>query len=189
MKKLLLHACCAPCACYPLTLLKDYNVTLFYYNPNITIEEEYVKRLEELRKYLSVVNVPLLEGKYNTSDWFSVVENYKHLGEKSFRCQVCFMMRLGETFKVAKENNFDAVSTVLSISPHKDEKVINMVGETLSDKFKIDFLPYNFKQDGGFLKSVEISKKYNFYRQNYCGCIYSKNEAEERRRQKRERKA
>lgn len=184
MKRLLLHACCAPCAVYPIELLGDYSLTVFYYNPNITDEEEYSLRLNELRKYLSQKGIELTEGKYDPGVFLDLTYQNRNDGERSERCSKCISMRLEESFRYAKEMNMDAVSTVLSISPHKSFDMIKAEGERLSLNYGIEFLPFDFKKNGGFAESVKMSKENNFYRQNYCGCCYSKAESFERRNKK-----
>ncbi len=184
MKSLLLHACCAPCAVYPLSVLKDFFLTVFYYNPNITDADEYSLRLMELQKYLSREKINFAEGKYDPKVFLDVTYENRNDGERSERCRKCISMRLEESFRYAKEMNMDAVSTVLSISPHKSYEMIVEEGERLSSVFAIEFMPFDFKKNGGFAESVKLSKENNFYRQNYCGCCYSKAESIERRNKK-----
>ena len=182
MKRLLLHACCAPCAVYPVSVLNNYSITVFYYNPNITDESEYSLRLNELQKFLSREGVGFAEGKYDPAAFLDLIYENRNDGERSERCRKCISMRLEESFRYAKEKSMDAVSTVLSISPHKSYEMIKAEGEKLSADYGIEFLPFDFKKNNGFAESVKMSKENNFYRQNYCGCCYSKAESIERRK-------
>ncbi|HPW50727.1 MAG TPA: epoxyqueuosine reductase QueH [Spirochaetota bacterium] len=184
MKSLLLHACCAPCAVYPVSLLSDFSLTVFYYNPNITDADEYSLRLNELQKYLSREKIDFAEGKYDPEVFLDVTYKNRNDGERSERCRKCISMRLEESFLYAEKMKFDAVSTALSISPHKSYEMIKTEGERLSSVFGIEFLPFDFKKNGGFAESVKLSKENKFYRQNYCGCCYSKAESVERRNKK-----
>ena len=184
MKSLLLHACCAPCAVYPVSLLSDFSLTVFYYNPNITDADEYSLRLNELQKYLSRKKIDFAEGKYDPEVFLDVIYENRNDGERSERCRKCISMRLEESFLYAKKMKIDAVTTVLSISPHKSYEMIKTEGERLSSVFGIEFLSFDFKKNGGFAESVKMSKENKFYRQNYCGCCYSKAESIERRSKK-----
>lgn len=174
MKRLLLHCCCAPCAAYVIQeLQKSYEVTLFYFNPNIFPKVEYDIRCKELKKYAQRMNLELILAGYNHDNWLSVVQGLEKEPEKGKRCEVCFKYRLEETMKKAQELNFDLVCSTLSISPHKDFNVINQVGKKLSKEFKVKFLESNWKENGGFQRSCQISEQENFYRQTYCGCEFS----------------
>lgn len=174
-KNLLLHSCCAPCFGYVYELLHDtYKITSFFYNPNIAPKSEYEKRYTELEKYCAILNCTLFDSDYNSKDWTKAVKDYRFSGEKSERCWICYEFRLRKTFETAGKNKFDIVATTLSISPHKDAEKINAIGEKLEKEFSIEFYKADFKKNDGFKKSLEISDKYGFYRQNYCGCIYSK---------------
>ncbi|MBP9021949.1 MAG: epoxyqueuosine reductase QueH [Spirochaetes bacterium] len=184
MKSLLLHACCAPCAVYPVSLLSDFSLTVFYYNPNITDADEYSLRLNELQKYLSRKKIDFAEGKYDPEVFLDLTYENRNDGERSERCRKCISMRLEESFLYAKKMKIDAVTTVLSISPHKSYEMIKTEGERLSSVFGIEFLSFDFKKNGGFAESVKMSKENKFYRQNYCGCCYSKAESIERRSKK-----
>jgi epoxyqueuosine reductase len=168
--------------CYVYELLKDeYDITLYFYNPNIAPEKEYNKRLNELINYSKMLDIPLIIGTYDIKDWTDKIKEYKSLGERSRRCNECFDYRLDEVFKKGIELGADIIGTVLSISPHKDADVINEIGNKLSLEYNLEFLTANFKKKDGYKKSVELSGKFGFYRQNYCGCIYSKMESEESR--------
>jgi len=175
VKKLLLHTCCAPCMAYVYEVLQEnYEVTAFFYNPNIMPQEEYIVRLNELTSYSKTRGFPLLIEEPDVKKWVSLVKDYKFMGERSQRCWICYEMRLEKTFQKAKELKFDIVATSLSISPHKDASKINEAGDRLSQKYGVAFLIADFKKNDGVRKSIELSKKNSFYRQNYCGCIYSK---------------
>lgn len=175
MKKLLLHVCCAPCACWPIEQLeKQYQLTAYFYNPNIQPREEYGKRLAELKKYLDKINIPLIEGPYEDQKWFELCEPYKDEPEKGRRCDLCYQLRLEKTAECAKQNNFDCFATDLTVSPHKKTAKINEIGKELERQFKVKYLESDWKKQEGFKHSCEISKQEKFYRQNYCGCIYSK---------------
>lgn len=184
MKRILLHTCCAPCSSASiekLLSLDTYKITAFYYNPNISPQSEENKRFEELERYLDERyqgDVDLIRGMYDFNDWNELVNPVAGSGEGGFRCRICYYLRLLETFKIAKENGFDTVSSTLSISPYKNRKWLNEIGKILAEKFSIEWVDedYNYK------RSVELSKEFNLYRQNYCGCGYSKAEIEKRRK-------
>jgi len=178
-KKLLLHTCCAPCFSHVYEVLKDsYNVTSYFYNPNISPRDEYEKRLSELKRYAEEIGFQLIVGSYDIRDWTQRVKPFRFMGERSERCWNCYHFRLEKTFIHAVDEGYDIVATSLSISPHKDAYRINKSGNELEKKYGIPFLTADFKKKDGFKKSVELSKKHGFYRQNYCGCIYSKMERE-----------
>lgn len=178
---LLLHVCCAPCSSYVLSILSSYfNITIYYYNPNISPYKEFIKRAKEIQKLLLQMSLPsnveILIGDYENSLFENTIDAYRHDGEGSFRCFSCYRLRLESTCKKAKEKNFDYFTTTLSISPYKNSKVLNQIGEQLSKKYHISYLYADFKKKDGYKKSIEFSKLYNLYRQDYCGCIYSKME-------------
>lgn len=201
--RLLLHICCANCGIVPIELLREqFNLTLFWYNPNIYPEEEYERRLKDVKELATIYKVPLsVETRLQQIDretklWFKLVKGLEKepasgpssgallsteqsLGhtaqrEGGKRCQVCFQMRLEKTAQFAKSQNFDYLATTLTMGPQKKAEKINALGKKIADKYGIDFYSADFKKENGFQKSIELSKKYNFYRQNYCGCIYSK---------------
>lgn len=179
--KLLLHSCCAPCFSYVYELLESqYSVVPFFYNPNIAPAGEYNKRFNELKKFCDVKKIKLFTGDYDARRWTSLVKEQRFAGERSVRCRLCIEIRLRKSFEIAAANNTDIVATSLSISPHKDTEMINNIGKNLSLEFGIDFLEADFKKDDGFKKSLQLSKTYGFYRQNYCGCIYSKLERDKK---------
>lgn len=172
---LLLHVCCAPCSPYVVNLLqKNFRVTAYFYDPNIHPEEEYLNRLEEMKRYKYTIGLPLIEEEYNAGSWFDATKGHESDKEKGERCNLCFKLRMEKTAQFAKANGFDFFSTVLSVSPHKDANMINNIGQILSKKYSVDFLEADFKKRDGFKKSVIMSKEYGFKRQNYCGCIYSR---------------
>lgn len=180
-KTLLLHACCAPCSSSVLERLSDFfKITIFYYNPNITDQEEYDKRLEEIHRFTSILNkntkykISIIDGRYEPNEFFSIAKNLEKEPEKGKRCYLCYQLRLEETAKIAKEKNFDYFTTTLSLSPYKNSNWINEIGENLKDHYHVNYLYSDFKKKNGYQRSIELSKKYNLYRQNYCGCIYSK---------------
>ncbi|MBN2403059.1 MAG: epoxyqueuosine reductase QueH [Spirochaetes bacterium] len=179
--RLLLHSCCAPCFGYVYELLESqYSIIPFFYNPNIAPLTEYNKRLEELKNFCGLKKVKLSIGEYDAKSWTSVVKEHRFSGERSERCWLCYEVRLRRSFEYAAANSIDMVTTTLSISPHKDAARINILGKKLSMEFGIEFLEADFKKNDGFKKSLELSKAYGFYRQNYCGCIYSKLERDKK---------
>lgn len=178
-KSLLLHSCCAPCSSYVLSYLNRYfNITVFYYNPNITNQEEYLKRKQEQIRLISelpaVNKISILDADYNPEKFFEISKGLEDCREGGERCFKCYELRLKATAEAAKENDFDYFCTTLTISPLKNAQKINEIGRILGDEYGIPFLPSDFKKKEGFKKSIELSRIYNLYRQNYCGCIYSK---------------
>ena len=178
-KSLLLHSCCAPCSSYVLAYLNKYfNITVFYYNPNITNKEEYLKRKQEQIRLISelpaINKINILDADYKPEKFFEISKGLEDCREGGERCFKCYKLRLEATAKAAKENNFDYFCTTLTISPLKNAQKINEIGDMLGDEYQIPFLPSDFKKKEGFKKSIELSSQYNLYRQNYCGCIYSK---------------
>ena len=173
-QKLLLHVCCAPCSTHVINeLKKDYNLTLYFYNPNIHKEDEYKKRLKQVKKLASKLRLPLLIGKYNIDKWFKATKGQEKEPEGGKRCNTCFFLRLDDVAKLAKKHKFHSFTTTLTVSPYKNSTVINLIGKRLKDKYNVNFLESDFKKQGGYKKSIELSKKHNLYRQNYCGCLYS----------------
>lgn len=179
--RLLLHCCCAPCSSYVLEYLsRFFEITCLFYNPNISPAEEYKKRAEELRRLISEQPhknpVSIIVEKYNPQDFFAAVKGYEHIKEGGERCFRCYRLRLEMAAKYAKEYNFDYFCSTLSISPLKNARKLNDIGEELSEIYKISHLPNDFKKKGGYKRSIELSAEYDLYRQNYCGCVFSKNE-------------
>lgn len=174
--RLFMHACCAPCSSYCVTYLKDFfDITLFYYNPNITDFDEYQKRLLELKKFADNFNIEVLDGDYNNQEFFTAIKGLESEVEGGKRCFECYKLRLEKTATKARDLGYDYFCSTLSISPLKNADKLNEIGEELSSVYKVAHLPNDFKKKGGYLKSVELSKEYGLYRQNYCGCVFSKN--------------
>lgn len=181
--RLLLHACCAPCSSHVLEYLSNFfEITIYYYNPNIHPENEYIRRKNELKKFLNEFKtknqVNLIEEKYNTLEYFDSVKGLENLGEKSERCYNCYQLRMQKAVEYAKNNNYDYFTTTLSISPHKNAEWINEIGNDLEKTYNIKYLYADFKKKNGYKRSLELSKEYGLYRQDYCGCIYSRQERE-----------
>ncbi len=177
-KRLFLHCCCAPCSSYVLEYLHAFfEITVFFYNPNITQEEEYEKRKRELLRYLREVSyggeIHVQEAGYEPQRFLDVVKGHEQDAERGVRCERCFRLRLEETARRAKEGEFDYFCTTLSISPHKDAALLMQLGEALAEKYGISYLPSDFKKRNGYKRSIELSGEYELYRQDYCGCIYS----------------
>lgn len=191
-KQLFLHSCCAPCSSYVLEYLRSFfQITVFYYNPNITMEEEYQKRVTEQKRLIAEFNrqleqgeaadaypIKVIEGDYSKALFFDSVKGLEHCKEGGERCFVCYELRLRETARWAKDVHADYFTTTLTISPLKNAFKINEIGERLAAEYNISFLPSDFKKKNGYKRSIELSKEYNLYRQNYCGCIFSKAERE-----------
>ena len=174
-KSILLHSCCAPCSSYVITFLSNYfNITILYYNPNIYPKEEYLKRKQEQIKLIENLNtkykLDFFDCDYDNEIYNNHIKGYEEYPEGSNRCQICFNLRLEKTAKVAKENNYDYFCSTLTVSPHKNSKLINEIG----NRYNIKWLYSDFKKNEGFKQSIQLSKKYDLYRQDYCGCIYSK---------------
>lgn len=179
---LLLHACCAPCASYVLEYLSEYfDITLFFYNPNIDNAAEYEKRKAELERLVCELphknNISIVDGGYNPQVFLNTSRGLENEPERGARCDKCFYLRLEETAKLAKDKTFDYFCTTLSISPHKNAELLNKIGEELAKKYDIPYLPSDFKKKGGYLRSIELSKEYDLYRQSFCGCRFSKESA------------
>lgn len=178
-KKLLLHSCCAPCSSYVISYLTNYfDITILYYNPNIYPYEEYLKRKNEqikLIKELTSKNIiDIIDCDYDNELYNNLIKGLENEPEKGNRCTICYQMRMEKTASIAKENNYDYFCTTLSVSPYKNSDLINEIGKKLEGRYKINWLYSDFKKKDGYKKSIELSKKYNLYRQDYCGCIYSK---------------
>ena len=177
--KLLLHTCCAPCSSYVLEYLSNYfEITILYYNPNISPEEEYYKRLNEQKRLINELKltnpVYLLECNYDNNKFEELSQGLEEEPERGVRCLKCYRLRLEETARIAKLNDFDYFGTSLSVSPYKSSDVLNKIGEELSDIYGQSYLYSDFKKKEGYKRSIELSKIYNLYRQDYCGCKYSK---------------
>lgn len=198
-KRLFLHSCCAPCSSYVLEYLKSFfQITVFYFNPNITVEEEYFKRVAEQKRLISVFNsqlesadskdthlnaypIEIVEGDYRKELFFDAVKGLEQCREGGERCFACYELRLLETAKRAKEDRADFFTTTLTISPLKNAGKINEIGERLAAEYGVTFLPSDFKKKNGYKRSVELSKEYDLYRQDYCGCIFSRQEREKKK--------
>ncbi|MEA2015102.1 MAG: epoxyqueuosine reductase QueH [Actinomycetota bacterium] len=173
--RILLHVCCGPCSLHPYLLLKkDFEITFFFYNPNIHPKKEYLKRLEGARKVSDKYSVPFIIGEYEMKKWMKLTKHLKDEPEGGKRCELCFRIRLSKTADMTKKLGFDFFGTTLTVSPYNNQKAINSIGEEIALLRKIKFLKADFKKKDGFKKTTELSKKLNLYRQNYCGCIYSK---------------
>ncbi len=180
---LLLHACCAPCSSACIERLGNYfKITIFYYNPNITSKIEYNKRLDEVKRFIKEFKVKypieILDAKYDPENFLSMTKGLEDLPERSERCYKCYKMRLKETFKVAEEKKFDYFATTLTLSPYKNAEWLNEIGERISKDSHTKYLYSDFKKKDGYKRSIVLSKIYNLYRQDYCGCSYSKKNKE-----------
>lgn len=179
IKSLLLHSCCAPCSSYVLQYLTNYfDITVLYYNPNITDINEYEKRKSEQIRLINempkIHDIRIIDTDHEPEEFYNISKGLENCPECGERCLKCYKLRLEKTAQIAKDNAFDYFCTTLTISPLKSSKAINQIGTELSKKYGVDFLPSDFKKKNGFKTSIELSKKYNLYRQNYCGCEYSK---------------
>lgn len=193
--KVFLHSCCAPCSSFCMEYLRRYfDVTVFYYNPNIMQEEEYRKRVAEQKRLIDAYNqleeqvvtngteterfilqkISFTEGNYDVARYLETIKGLEDAPEGGSRCGRCFELRLRETARVAKEMGMDYFTTTLTISPLKNAQLINEIGNRIGEEFGIAFLPSDFKKNNGYLRSIELSKEYDLYRQNYCGCDFSK---------------
>ena len=178
-KKLLLHSCCGPCSSYVLEYLSNYfNITVFYYNPNIEDKEEFLKRFNEQKRLIEELptkyKVELIEGKYEKDKYEQIIKGLENEPEGGSRCFKCYRLRLEETAKLAKELGYDYFTTTLSISPYKNAAKLNEIGEELEKNYGVKYLYADFKKKEGYKRSIELSRKYKLYRQDYCGCTYSK---------------
>lgn len=181
--KLFLHSCCAPCSSYVLEYLSQYfEITVFYYNPNIYPEKEYHERAGEQKRFIEAFPsqhpISYVEGDYDTKRFYEMARGMEHIAEGGERCFACYELRMREAALLAKEGGYDYFTTTLSISPQKNAQKINEIGEALEAELGIKHLPSDFKKKNGYKRSTELSKEYELYRQNYCGCIFSKNERE-----------
>ena len=175
---LLLHACCAPCSSYVLEYLSDiFKITLFYYNPNIFPKQEYDKRYDELRRLVSDMglrDVEFADAEYEPEVFFELVKGLEALPERSERCKLCYAQRLEQTAKVASLGGFDYFTTTLSISPYKNADWLCEIGGEMAERYGVRYLYSDFKKRGGYKRSIELSEKYGLYRQDFCGCVFSK---------------
>lgn len=188
--KLLLHVCCAPCSSHVLELLSgSYDITAYFYNPNITEPEEYRKRIGELQRFTAEApfakNVVVLEGAYEPQVFFDMAKGLEREPERGRRCFKCYELRMRYAARYASENGYDLFTTTLSVSPHKNAAWLNEIGKSLSEEFSVGYLFSDFKKKNGYMRSIALSKEYGLYRQDYCGCVYSRAEAEKRRGERR----
>ena len=177
--KLLLHSCCAPCSSYTLEYLANYfEITVLYYNPNISPEGEFEKRFAEQKRLIESMpakhKITLIKGEYNYEDFEKIARGYEDVPEGGERCFRCYRLRLSRAAELAREKGFDYFCTTLSISPLKNSQKINEIGYELEKEYGVAWLPSDFKKREGYKRSIELSREYNLYRQNFCGCIYSK---------------
>lgn len=190
--RLLLHACCAPCSTYVLEYLCPYfDITLLYYNPNIFPEDEYNKRANELARLAEAMREEKIAGAesikveilpYTPSDFYEITKGKEEIPEGGERCFDCYRLRLEKTAILAKEGGYDYFCTTLSISPHKNARVLNEIGGALAEKYGVEYLFSDFKKKNGYKRSCELSERYGLYRQDFCGCVYSSNEAKKRQK-------
>lgn len=179
--RLLLHSCCAPCSSYTLEYLSRYfDITVYYFNPNISPKQEFDKRFEEQKRLISQMpfknKVTLIEGDYNHDDFLKIAKGLENIPEGGERCFKCYKMRLESTARLAKEQGFDYFCTTLSISPLKNSQKINELGFEIEEKYGVKWLPSDFKKREGYKRSIQLSREYSLYRQNFCGCVFSKNQ-------------
>lgn len=177
--RLFLHSCCAPCSSYTLEYLSNYfDITVYYFNPNISPKEEFDKRFAEQKRLIDSLPaknpIKLVLGEYNYDDFLQIARGYENVAEGGERCFRCYRMRLESTARIAKEQGFDYFCTTLSISPLKNSQKINQIGYEVAQQYGIKWLPSDFKKREGYKRSIELSREYNLYRQNFCGCIFSK---------------
>lgn len=177
---LLLHSCCAPCSSYVLEYLSEFfRITVFYYNPNIYPAEEYGKRVEEQKSLIerlpSVYPIEFVEGAYDKERFYEMARGLEQVPEGGERCFQCYELRLRETARLAAERGFDYFTTTLTISPLKNAAKLNEIGGLLGEEYQTVWLPSDFKKKNGYKRSIELSKEYNLYRQDYCGCVFSVN--------------
>ncbi len=182
---LLLHSCCAPCSSYCIEeLVKFFRLTVFYYNPNIDTDEEYEKRKNEQKRFIAefAPEVEFIGEEHESEEFYKAVKGLENEPEGGKRCRVCFALRLSKTAEKAKENGYEFFATTLTISPLKNAKVINEVGLELERTYGVKYLPTDFKKRGGYLRSTVLSQRYGIYRQDYCGCVFSRESRTEKNR-------
>lgn len=178
MHKILLHSCCAPCLTSTSEILSnDYEVVPFWFNPNIEPNTEWQERLDNFTLFCGIKNMnPEIVSDYKTENnaWHGSIEGLENEAEEGARCEKCIRLRLEKTAQFAKEKGFKIFATTLTVSPHKNAEMINEIGQELAEKYNIKYLTADFKKNNGYLRSIELSKELDLYRQNYCGCLYSK---------------
>ncbi|MCK5740475.1 epoxyqueuosine reductase QueH [bacterium] len=181
-QKMLLHVCCAPCSTVALERLQeDYAVTVFFFNPNIHPKIERNKRLEEMQRLADDLGFEVLSEEYAAKEWFDLMRGMEDLPEGGERCTRCFEMRLRKTAEIVREKGFDIFATSLTLSPHKDAERINRLGHDIAVELGVGYYESNFKKMNGYQQSIKLSHEYNLYRQDYCGCIFSKKEREQQK--------
>lgn len=189
-KKLMLHSCCGPCSTSVLERLnEDYNITVFYYNPNIYPDSEYIRRKEEQKKFIENVykdKIQFIEGDYNKDHFYNVIKGLEEEKEGGARCFECYRFRMLMTGKLAKKLNYDLFATTLTVSPHKSSKKINEIGKSIEEEIDFKYMESDFKKQNGYLRSTQLAREYGMYRQSYCGCEFGKLEAELRQKAKEE---
>lgn len=179
--KLLIHSCCAPCSSYVLEYLSNYfAITIYYYNPNIYPEEEYNRRVKEQDHLIQSMSLkyPVLfvEGEYEPKKYYEMIKGHEDDVEGGDRCSICYKLRLEEAARLAREGDYDFFTTTLTISPHKKAIKLNEIGEEMGAIYGVSFLPSDFKKRNGYKRSIELSREFDLYRQDYCGCVFSKKE-------------
>ena len=177
--KLLLHVCCAPCSSHCISVLHPYfNITVYYYNPNISPFKEYERRLEEEKRFLNLAypDVKIVDAEYEPERFEELAKGLEDLPEGGERCKKCYKLRLQKSGEYAKQNAFDYFTTTLTVSPYKHSNTLNEIGQEISNQCGVKYLFSDFKKEDGYKHSIELSKQFNLYRQDYCGCIYSKRE-------------
>ncbi len=173
--KILLHSCCGPCSTAVIDKLKnEHDLTIYYYNPNIDTQEEYQLRLAEQMRYCNALGIKVIAEEHNPNDFLSQTKGFEDCKEGGARCAICFKIRLSKTAQKAKALGYDGFATTLTVSPHKNSDVINAIGKQIEKENDIYFLDGNFKKQDGYKKSITLSKEFGLYRQNYCGCKFSK---------------
>lgn len=174
-KKIVIHACCGICSGYPISFLQDngYEVVVYFYNPNIYPKEEYDKRLEAQKIICRNFSCELIEGDYNTQEYYDAVQGFENEPEKGLRCDICFKLRLEKTAQLAKNSGIDCFTTSMVISPHKNYEKLTKIGQEIAKEYGLTYISTNFRKNDGFLKTNNISKSLSLYRQKYCGCKFS----------------
>lgn len=190
---LLLHACCAPCSSYTMEYLSKYfNISIYFYNPNIDTEEEFRLRIAELNRLIAEMplssEVKLLTGEYEPEKFYEIAKGRENIPEGGERCHMCYALRLEEAARAAVEFQMDYFTTTLSISPYKNAEWLNSLGEKYAKEYGVPYLYSDFKKKGGYARSVELSKEYGLYRQDYCGCVFSKAEMIKRKKEEEKRR-
>lgn len=183
---LLLHSCCGPCSSYCIEYLSQYfKITVFYYNPNIYPDQEYYHRVKEQQRFISLFPakhpVSFIEGDFDKDSFYQVAKGLEQEPERGARCSKCFELRLSTTAKKASELGFDYFTTTLTISPMKDAALLNEIGQAMGEKYKVKWLNSDFKKKNGYKRSTELSREYDMYRQDYCGCVFSYRERQEQK--------